>query len=83
MGIHHPEFRQWREAERSARNAEQALYSKLRDGQIPDRITQEELDRVRALRQRASLLMSRMLSDMRETAESLKFDCSTRSPWKN
>jgi len=81
--LHHPQFFQWHEAERSARDAEQKLYSKLCDGEMPDPITQEELDSVRALRRAATLLMGQMLSDMRETAESLKSDRTRRRPREN
>lgn len=79
MEFHHPQFLQWHEAERSAREAERELYSKLCNGKVSAPITQEDLDRVCALRQTAAALMRQMLSEMRETAESMKFDRARRS----
>ena len=82
MDFHHPQFREWHEAERSAREAEQALYSKLCDGNTPDQVTQGELDRARALHRNATALMSQLLSDVRKAAESLRFGLAKQPRWQ-
>jgi len=83
MAADHPQFEEWKETERQAAEAERELYSKLCDCSIPCEVTQEELARVRQLRQRSSSLMRQMLSDLREAAESLKFRPASQSSWKN
>jgi hypothetical protein len=60
-------FAAWSEAERQARDAERQLYELIltQEGRPPSR---EEVERVRALRDRASELMAEMLQGLRGEA---------------